>query len=201
MLRVRAAMKFLLAMLLIASLGGLSSTAEADPWGDSDNSVDGTGPHPDGSSHSFCYTSTITSASGIAPNIVDAEYDALEGPAVTNVTYHSVCDPIGSTETDVVWRRDNLGGSTTGSTTCDDFNNGICDQAYITLDQAQIHVGGEDEIDETQTACHELGHTGGLTHGSVDSDCMINSADTPPTGLQYRRYGTHHRGHIDSWFG
>jgi hypothetical protein len=29
---------------------------------------------------------------------------------------------------------------------------------------------------------------------------MINSADTPPTDLQFRRYNQHHKDHLAAWF-
>ncbi|MGK2874463.1 MAG: hypothetical protein ACSLEW_02335 [Nocardioides sp.] len=176
--------------LLLASVAffGTAFVAAADPWGDMTNESNGIGTHPDSDPHTYCYTSGVPS--GLSTNIADAMWNAMD-PTAVNVDYNSSCDYSSSTETDIVWFEDDLYQASGSS---------YCDQAYSTLDLAAINVGGEDEIDQTQTACHEAGHTAGLTHGG-SVDCMINSADTPPTALQFRRYGEHHRtDHLTPWF-
>ncbi len=95
-----------------------------------------------------------------------------------------------------------LPGSTRGKAPCEDYDNGYCDQYYVTLDPAQINVGSNDDADKT--VCHELGHTVGLTHGSGGGDggtddCMI-SGERPSTNSQYERYSSHHKEHINAWF-
>ena len=164
----------------------------ADPWG---TGTSDTGAHPDADPHTYCYSSSV--GSDLRENIENAEWNAMD-PTAVNVNYQSSCDLSSSSETDVVWRQAALSGAY-GSTYCEDFDN-HCDQFYSTLDLAAINVGANDEIDQTQTACHELGHTGGLTHGGSSGDCMINSGDNPPTDVQYRRYGEHHRSHLTAWF-
>jgi hypothetical protein len=171
---------------------GASVAAVADEWGTGDSS---TGAHPDADPHGFCYSSSV--GADARENISAAEWNAMD-PTAVNVNFDSTCNLSGSGETDVVWRVGNLAPGVSGSTYCEDFDT-YCDQFYSTLDMAQIAVGSEDEIDETQTACHELGHTGGLSHGG-STDCMINSADTPPTDLQFRRYNQHHKDHLAAWF-
>ncbi|NUT35333.1 MAG: hypothetical protein HOV79_19950 [Hamadaea sp.] len=173
-------------------LAGTAAVALADEWG---TGTSNTGAHPDSDPHTYCYSSSV--GSDARPNIEAAEWDALD-PTAVNVDYNSSCDLSSSTETDVVWRQANLAAGVSGSTYCEDFDT-YCDQFYVTLDMAQIAVGSEDEIDETQTACHELGHSAGLTHGG-STDCMINSPDTPPTALQFRRYNDHHKSHLTAWF-
>lgn len=130
---------------------------------------------------------------------------SLGGPTDATVEYKPSCVYSGSYETDVVWFSGNLPGGVRGRTYCDDIDNPPqCDQAYATLDEAEINVGSNDEIDTTFTACHELGHTVGLTHGSgggngTTDDCMANAySDTPSTDIRYQRYSTHHRGHINA---
>ncbi len=110
----------------------------------------------------------------------------------------------GSGETDVVWFDANLPGSTRGKAPYEDYDNGYCDQYYVTFDPAQINVGSNDDADTDKTVCHELGHTVGLTHGSGGGDggaddCMI-SGERPSTNSQYERYSNHHKGHINAWF-
>lgn len=182
---------FVVVLTAILSAGTL--TASADEWGTNDSS---TGAHPDSDPHSYCYSSSV--GSDIKSGMSNAEWNAMD-PTQVNVNYNSSCDLSSSTETDVVWRQGNLASGVSGSTYCEDFDR-YCDQYYLTLDRGQINVGSYDEIDETQTACHELGHSAGLSHGGNSADCMINSASTPPTALQYRRYGGHHRDHLAAWF-
>ena len=91
-----------------------------------------------------------------------------------------------------------------GKAPCEDYDNGYCDQYYVTLDPAQINVGSNDDADTDKTVCHELGHTVGLTHGSGGGDggtddCMI-SGERPSTNSQYERYSSHHKEHINAWF-
>lgn len=179
-----------------------SSPVAGDPWGTNDAST-GTGPHPDENPHTYCYSSSV--GSDLRTNIENAEWNALD-ITDANVNYQASCTTSGASETDVVWRQADLTPGTSGETYCDDFESdpptNQCDQAYSSLDLAEINYGAEDEIDQTQTACHELGHTVGLTHGGASTDCMINSGDTPPTALQYRRYGPEHHApdHINNWF-
>lgn len=182
----------LLALGVMATLA-LGPSASADPWGT--NTTD-TGAHPDSDPHTYCYSSSV--GSDAQPNMSDAEWDAMD-PTAVNVDYNSTCDLSSSTETDVVWREGDLAGSRLGETYCEDFDT-YCDQSYATLDLPRIAVGSEDEIDETMVACHELGHTGGLTHGGSSTDCMADRGETPPTALQYRRYGGHHKDHFTDWF-
>ncbi len=182
-------------LVLAASLTltlGTALAAAADPWG---TNTQDTGAHPDSDPHTYCYSSSA--GADIRENISNMMWDAMD-PTAVNVDYNSDCDLSGDTETDVVWRQGNL-ASATGSTYCEDFDT-RCDQFYSTLDLAAIDVGDYDETDQSQTACHELGHTGGLTHGGSSTDCMINTGDTPPTDLQYRRYGDHHKSHFTDWF-
>lgn len=175
-----------------ALLLGTALAAAADPWG---TGTTDTGAHPDSDPHTYCYSSSV--GTDLSLNIYDAEWDAMD-PTAVNVDYNSSCDLSSDTETDVVWRQANLANAY-GSTYCEDFDT-HCDQFYSTLDLAAINVGDHDEIDQTQTACHELGHTGGLTHGGGSGDCMINTGDNPPTDIQYRRYGNHHGSHLTDWF-
>lgn len=170
-----------------------NGVAIADEWGDQDSD---TGAHPDGATHNYCYFASVNS--DLREAIAEAMWSALD-PTHATVDFFSSCKLSGSGETDVVWREANLDGAA-GQEICEDYDNGDhCDQYYLTLDHTAINAGSNDEIDEAQTACHELGHSVGLTHGGSSSDCMINDG-SPPSDVQYRRYGSHHRGHINGWF-
>jgi hypothetical protein len=175
-----------------AVLLAIAGPAAADPWG---TGSDGTGTHPDSDPHTFCY-SEYQVAEGAKPNIREAEWNALD-PTQANVDFTSSCDFYGGTETDVVWHTGALSGDTQGYYFCEDFDT-YCDQAYTYLDLAEINEGPWDEADQSQTACHELGHTAGLTHGGNSEDCMVNGL--PNDEVQWQRYGSHHEDHINNWF-
>jgi hypothetical protein len=187
----------LLALLGTAVLTALPATA--DPWG---TNTSNTGAHPDGGSHTWCWGSGFDTA--LRDNVNSSMNNALGGPTDANVAFQSSCNLSGTSETDVVWFDGNLPAGIRGQTFCEDFDGGNCDQNYITLDPAEINIGSNDEADTTKTACHELGHSVGLTHGSgggdgTANDCMY-SGERPNLNLQYERYSAHHRGHINAWF-
>ena len=190
-------LKVLSTLGLALATAAIATSASADSWGDTEsNPIDGTGPHPDGSIHTYCFEPMDTS---VHDNIVAAEDNALDAETQANVSFDSSCDYSGGTETDVVWDTANLSGSRRGTSWCEDWDNGLCDQSYVELDVAELNVGSNDELDTTKTACHELGHTVGLTHHSSGYGCML-SGEIPSTDLQWRRYVAHHKDHINAWF-
>lgn len=91
--------------------------------------------------------------------------NSLDFPTDATTSFTSSCDLSGWAETDVVWFDGNLQSGVRGQAVCEDFDGNYCDQYYVTLDPAQLNIGGNDDADTTKTACHELGHTVGLTHG------------------------------------
>ena len=172
--------------------------AIADEWGSQDGD---TGAHPDENPHTFCFSGSFPH-SGLRTNVNTAAADALAGPTDANVVFHSSCTLSGSQETDVVWYEADL-PSALGKAPCDDDEllSNHCDQYNVTLDLAAINNGEHDGIHQVAIACHELGHTVGLSH--LAGTCMMDSwAATPNTGLAYRRYdSSHHVGyHINGWF-
>jgi hypothetical protein len=189
--------RYLAAIALCVGVVTAPQPASADPWGI--NGSTDTGAHPDGGVHGYCRSSSV--GSDAIPNISDAELYSLDVPTDTRVTFDSVCNLSGTSETDVVWRQQDLAGYTMGSTFCEDIDGDYCDQYYVQLDMPQIAVGDNDEIDQTMIACHELGHSVGLTH-YTSQDCLANRGTNtnPPTGIQYRQYDGHHRDHINLWF-
>lgn len=181
--------------VLCSALSPLVS-AKADSWG---TNTSDTGPHPDGSFHSWCWGNGVDS--DLHNNVINVEDNALDGPTQATEDFHTNCNYSSSTETDVVWFTENLPAGTRGRNFCENFEGGVCDQNYTSLDLAEIAIGDNDELDETKTACHELGHSVGLTHGAAD-DCMINGERPvrPAYDVTFERYNPHHIGHIDAWF-
>ena len=192
------AIAFVLGLVALA-VSVLASPVGADVWGSQSST---TGAHPDGSTHNYCWGSGFDT--NLRDNVDEMFDDALDGPTDATVEFKSTCKFSGSGETDVVWFDADLPGSTRGKAPCEDYDNGYCDQYYVTLDPAQINVGSNDDADTDKTVCHELGHTVGLTHGSGGGDggtddCMI-SGERPSTNSQYERYSSHHKEHINAWF-
>ena len=53
----------------------------------------------------------------------------------------------------------------------------------------------DDDLNREKTACHELGHSLGLTHhASPYDDCMISG----PVNAGHKEYINHHINHIDN---
>ncbi len=176
-----------------------ASPLSADAWGT--GSAD-TGAHPDGSSHNWCWGSGFDFA--LQDNVNSSMYYALDSPTEASVEFKANCKMSGDGETDVVWFDANLPSGTRGMAFCEDYDGDVCDQYYVSLDPDEINIGTEDEADTTKTSCHELGHTVGLTHGSGGGDGTVDdclySGERPNNNIQYERYSTHHKGHINDWF-
>jgi hypothetical protein len=120
------------------------------------------------------------------------------------VEFKSTCKLTGDGETDTVWFDADLPGGQRGQVFCEDFDNNLCDQFYVTLDPTELNIGSNDEADTTKTSCHELGHSVGLSHGAGGGnggadDCMM-SGERPNLNSQYERYSLHHKEHINDWF-
>jgi hypothetical protein len=174
---------------------GIGAWAVADPWGSQDGD---TGAHPDSNPHTYCFGTPLSA--DLKPNIDNAAENALE-PTDATVNFEAACDlsdTDGDRQTDVRWRQGDLAGGTTGLAPCAVYlSNGHCDRYDITIDYAQVQQGENDERDQTQTACHEQGHSVGLSHAS--NDCMMSGE--PPEDIAYRRYSGHHiDDHINPWF-
>lgn len=187
------------AVVVVISIVILTPAASnADDWGHQDGN---TGAHPDEGPHTYCYSSSV--GSDMRQNVGWIEGGALRHGTQASVIRHSSCNWTGYQETDAVWQNVNLTPGVSGVTPCQSWENGVvqsqCDQYYVKVDMAEVRRGSHDERDESQTICHELGHANGLTHGGASEDCMISTSEPPPA-LQWRRYGTHHRWHINGWY-
>lgn len=189
---------FVPVFILLISLSG-NARIEADDWG---TGTGPTGAQPDGSTHNWCWG--IGFDSDLQDNVNSSFYDALDAPTDAQVEFKSTCKLTGDGETDTVWFDADLPGGQRGQVFCEDFDNNLCDQFYVTLDPTELNIGSNDEADTTKTSCHELGHSVGLSHGAGGGnggadDCMM-SGEWPNLNSQYERYSLHHKEHINDWF-
>ena len=91
-----------------------------------------------------------------------------------------------------------LDGTVRGSTFCENYDT-YCDQYYVQIDLNYIIQSSEpDDENIKKTMCHELGHSVGLSHGSTYGGCMVSGAVNGD--VTWRRYSSHHKGHINGWF-
>jgi predicted Zn-dependent protease len=51
-----------------------------------------------------------------------------------------------------------------------------------------------DQLNRVKTACHEIGHSGGLTHHDAPYDgCMVNGS----VSSGHTQYNAHHKDHLN----
>src|SRR5690606_29168097 len=124
--------------------------------------------------------------------------------AVTRV-YHSSC----RAGTDVRWTQGPIPNAY-GEARCVLRNaNDYCDRYLLTLNDNIINQSEFPAAQRRKTACHEVGHTGGVRHYS-NSDfpgndtahsCLRSGAVPAASQAWHTRYGAHHRtAHINPWF-
>jgi hypothetical protein len=189
--RGRAGLATALAVLLggVLSAGVVPATAAS---ADGFPSCAGAGCLPDNFNHWWCYDGSVSvvlaSAIRRAMNTLDEQ---------TNYTQINEPDFVCNTTTDVVWQQ-NTGISDRGDFWClDDNSSGRCEQARLRLNPNLL----TDTSNRRKTACHELGHSVGLTHGTfnVDND---RYTDCMRSGLvdnddAWWVYDDHHVKHAD----
>lgn len=105
-------------------------------------------------------------------------------------TYYDTEMSYCSSATDVIFRQVNSGMTERGTYQCLAFNiYGRCERALVRLNAALL----TDADNRRKTACHEIGHSGGLRHGGT-ADCMLNGAVAQPTSW----YTQHHVDHLNA---
>lgn len=138
------------ALLALSSVAGHVS---ADEWGVQDSD---TGAAPDGVNHRHCLDGSVPSS--LDNNINWAMNESLADAGVPTPAREGC-----TLSTDIVWIERNLTGST-GQAPCDSYHtsgtfDGLCDRYHVSIDLAAVNDGPNDDLDQTQTACHEAGHT------------------------------------------
>lgn len=198
-----------LAGVLLVAAAADPPAARADPWG---ACTTDTGCTPDSVGHTWCLTD---STSGKAPLRESMRWAVETMDAQTVMTENENTSCGGAT--DVRWRDVNLGLLTLGDTHCIDGVFPVCSQANVTVNVASIEYIADDPDDDLPltdgivedgevrfnrdlTACHELGHSFGLTHHELGwyadhaNDCMVNPwRESELANNGWRKYNEHHR--------
>jgi hypothetical protein len=191
------------AAALVATFG-FAAPASADPFGldQPGNNVPGVGGIPDNFNHTYCFRGNGWTAAW--HTVVDTQMANLDNQTLYFDTFPI---PNGCASTTDVWfELDASLGSTRGDWHCRLWNNGIdgipesgddrCEGATIRLNPSVLTDGHQ----QRKTACHEIGHSVGLAHGTNTAtfwnDCMFSGA--VPAGLQRERYNAHHVAHANS---
>ncbi len=112
--------------------------------------------------------------------------------------------------TDVVWAWNSARLGLAGDTRCVRRRaNGNCDQFQIRLYKNEINDTAHPASQLRKTACHELGHTLGVSHYSGSDrpgndsshSCMRNGEVPSANRTWHTTYGPHHiNSHINPWF-
>ena len=142
---------------------------------------------PDPSDAFFCqtdnsdltyYTDTSLTTTGAAR--VESRMNSVYDPTNLSVIRHTSPVYSGGSETDIIFEyRTSVPYPYLGLAWCDDaVSSTRCDQHYVAFDSATPH---------SATACHEAGHTVGLTHGSEASPAQNQTSSSlgcmkSPTG-------------------
>lgn len=178
----RSRVAFLCSAALAAVMFAVPSTpATADEFNGC-NSVSGC--LPDNFDHTYCWGSSFTatnlrSAANYAMGNLDSQTSYFD-------TFISSCGSL----TDVIWHTMSTAG-VRGDYVCLAFNSaGECEQSRVRLNPNLL----TDTLNREKTACHEIGHSGGLAHSSSSSDCMISGAVTSG----HRTYNAHHVDHLNN---
>lgn len=174
----------LAATALAASVVG---TAAADAFGT--GGAD-TGWLADSRVHTYCHG--IGTTGPTREDIVDYAMRTLASTTVMSRSFQSAC----TLNTDAIWQFGTIAPNVRGRYNCLDRTGNVCNRATLKIDPALTG----NMVNHRKTACHELGHSVGLTHRSADFyQCMTNGA-APSDHITYRRYRAHHVDHINGHY-
>lgn len=127
---------------------------------------------------------------GVGESVELARYAMSNLEDQTHFTKNLVPDCTGNT--DIVWHKFN-NPNPRGQYICVDASGtssqNQCQKAKVLLNPDQLN----DDVNREKTACHEVGHSGGLSHADDANDCMKNGA----VSSDHRDYNNHHIDHLN----
>jgi predicted Zn-dependent protease len=172
----------IIALALLLSLG--TTSVYADDFG---TYTQDTGPFADNSIHNYCIVGSLPS---YWTSPMEAAMTNLDNQTVMTTGVQFACND----DADVTFFRvdSSIMGNNLGLSFCNKWTHisGVCAGAYVLLNSDYL----VNTSYRHKTACHEVGHTVGLTHGSAYGGCMISGLSTLNT------YSTHHVNHINSYY-
>lgn len=168
--------------LFVLSTSVSSSTADAFGTNTSE-----TPPLADNSIHNYCFVG-ITESFWLNP--LTAAMNKLASQTVMTTGIQYSCNE----DADVRFFKVNSAyiGNNLGLSYCNEWTNtpGICAGFHVLLNADFLTSTSYRQ----KTACHEVGHTVGLSHGQAYGGCMITGLST----LNY--YSEHHVAHINNYY-
>lgn len=167
---------------------GVPAPGTADPFIENGNHPH-TGNKPDSWNHTYCFGPGIVNVQ--LRNAATAAMDVL---AFQSGPYQSTLSATCATGIDIVFEQAPISGAW-GTFVCTTFlGDGTCDQATVVLATA---LGFQSAANQQHTACHEVGHTVGLTHHPTNSPwaCMRSGLLTDIT------FNAHQVNHMNGSFG
>lgn len=147
-----------------------------------------TGCLPDNKDHTYCWSADFQQHA-VMRDAGNYAMSNMVSQTTYSKTFVSECTEL----TDVVWIRDpTLGAGVRGAYECQAFNSADeCEWSHVWLNPSEL----DDDLNRNKTACHELGHSLGLTHHDPPfGDCMVSGAVTSG----HQQYNDHHVTHIDN---
>jgi hypothetical protein len=97
--------------------------------------------------------------------------------------------------TDLVWTEFTEPG-VRGRYDCLEMSGWNCGHARIYIHKAEINDDGDPALNRKKTSCHEVGHSGGVSHADTFDDCMKRGEVT----VGHKEYNAHHIGHLNDNF-
>jgi hypothetical protein len=174
-------------LLILVTLFLAPANATADQFWDQDCDVsDQTPCTADNWEHTYCWDLTF-----YQNNLRDAANYAMENLGSQTFFFRNKM-PNCTQNTDIVFAEGQTPGQR-GKYLCIRTGNGNCEQAYVFLNPQELSDG----VNRRKTACHEVGHSAGLSHSDDVNGCMQSGYVS--SGHQQYWY-PHHVDHLNDNF-
>jgi len=159
---------------------------------------------PDTGAHTWCVPA---SPAVTLHDIADDSMRRARDQTTMTRAYHDTCN--GATDVKWLWAFE-PNDPYYGMAVCVNwYENHRCNRYEITLNKSNIDTWTYPGSQLRKTACHELGHTLGVSHykfseypgGDTSHSCMRSFEVPSPNKSWHITYGNHHvKSHINPWF-